>query len=775
MQALHGGGVGGVGQADQQQLLQPDSGHRVEPGQQQQQQGLWSGQIQQGFDHPGLQQHQLQQLHQHQQQQQLQHQLLLGGHGNLAPLVGQQISQLLGPGQQHQSPPGLGPTLNMMLGGPHVSMGPMFPGQAVQSPPSSTGQFLLLPGTQQQRPGIAPGQADNAVSPNSTPGLQTPTPSATPPIMNFDNRDSSLFMGTSGRLVTGQDLEQAGEMEQAMAWRGLQALQGGTLADMFPSMDRQMGQFGGMDRQMGHGGHPGAMDRGMGHAGYPGAMPGTNGQGFNNYTVAMAQAQAAQAQENMMRLQQLQQSQEFLPKQHHVPLHQLQQYQAGPPMMAQPDMSRQYPGFPPPQCQSPSPNGFSLPPGPRPRPVGGDSSPPGYTPDTLPHSLAEEAGHVKEQEQQQLVIGSWNEEIDKETVTTVAQPSVAHNLVAPPAVVHNLSQPPPRHGQPEQEWGGTFHVPRGGGHNWGGGEFVSNEIKTGGRGAENTQAQDAENRGKRGGRGGRGTPAPRGRGGQHRSDMDHTQEKANGKNNAIEETKAMMLKMRLEEKEMMSKYKKEKGIPEEEVPEENKIQPGAYRPRERRGRDDRKDGQRGRGGRGRGRGGPPMPCPGGPMPPMFGLPYVPGDFRTPPFPGMEGFLPPPGLGQFPPGFPPHFAPGFPPGIFPGAFPGDMRGRGGFNRGGRGFPVGFPPRGFPPPIIGSRGGRGGRGGYQPGGREKEFRGEGGEDGEENPLLTAIEGNKVEGVENPETEVAEQEQENVAVAPVAAVAGLEVADE
>jgi hypothetical protein len=239
-----------------------------------------------------------------------------------------------------------------------------------------------------------------------------------------------------------------------------------------------------------------------------------------------------------------------------------------------------------------------------------------------------------------------------------------------------------------------------------------------------------------------------------------------GKNAAIEETKAMMAKMRLEEKEMLSKYKKEKGIPEEEVPEENKVQPGAYRPRERRGRDDRKDGQRGRGGRGRGRGGLPMPGPGGPVPPMFGLPpYVPGDFRTPPFPGMEGFLPPPGLGQFPPGFPPHFAPGFPPGIFPpGPFPGEMRGRGGFNRG-RGFPpVGFPPRGFPPPMIGNRGGRGGRGGYQPVGREKEFRGEGDED---NPLLTAIEGNKEEIVENPETEVTEPEQESVPASDTATV--------
>jgi len=774
MQSLHGGGgVGGAGQADQQLLL-AESGQRMEQQQQpghQPQGGVWSGQIQQGFDH-GLQPHQLQQLH-HQQQQQLQHQLLLGGHGNLAPLVGQQISQLLGPGQQHQSPPGLGaPTLNMMLGGHHMSMaGQMFPGQPVQSPPSSNGQFLLLPGAQQQ-PRPVPGQGESAVSPNSTPGLQTPTPSATPPIMNFDNRDNSLFMGNQGRFVTGQELEQAGEVEQAMALRGLQALQGGTLADMFPNMERGgMGQFGGLERQLGGSGHPGQMERGVG---FPGPLPGNSGQGFNNYTVAMAQAaQAAQAQENMMRLQQLQQNQEFHPK-HQVPaMHQFTQYQ-GPHMMAQAEMSRQYPGFPPPQCQSPSPNGFSLPPGPRPRPVGGDSSPPGFTPDSLPSHIGEEPTsqtHSKDQEQQpQLVIGSWNEECDKEAVS-------APQSVAPP-VVQNLSQPPPRHGSADQEWGGTFHVPRGGGQQWGAPDF---EQKPVGRGGDFNHGHEGDNnRGKRGGRGGRGaSQRGRGGGGPRSSDAEIIQEKAMGKNAAIEETKAMMAKMRLEEKEMMSKYKKEKGIPEDEVSEESKVQPGAYRPRERRGRDDRKDGQRGRGGRGRGRGGPPMPGPGGPVPPMFGLPpYVPGDFRTPPFPGMEGFLPPPGLGQFPPGFPPHFAPGFPPGMFPpGPFPGDMRGRGGFNRG-RGFPpVGFPPRGFPPPMIGNRG-RGGRGGYQPGGREKDFKGEG---DEENPLLTAIEGNKEEeGTEHPEAEVAEHEQEKVPTTSTAAVlastpVGVEVAAE
>ena len=60
---------------------------------------------------------------------------------------------------------------------PHVPPFPqvMFPGAPLhQSPPSSSGGFLLLPGGGQQRPG------DSGGSPNSTPGLQTPTPAATP-------------------------------------------------------------------------------------------------------------------------------------------------------------------------------------------------------------------------------------------------------------------------------------------------------------------------------------------------------------------------------------------------------------------------------------------------------------------------------------------------------------------------------------------------------------------------------------------------------------------
>ena len=130
-----------------------------------------------------------------------------------------------------------------------------------------------------------------------------------------------------------------------------------------------------------------------------------------------------------------------------------------------------------------------------------------------------------------------------------------------------------------------------------------------------------------------------------------------------------MAKMRMEEKEAIEKHKKEKadmiaaGLPvavenvteitEAEESEETLAdaaketptapsftegQPGAYRPKEKRGKEgDRQDNRgRGRGRGGRGRGGPPnlqnMAGPGGPM---FGMPPGPGDFRTPPFPGME--------------------------------------------------------------------------------------------------------------------------------------------
>ena len=78
--------------------------------------------------------------------------------------------------------------------------------------------------------------------------------------------------------------------------------------------------------------------------------------------------------------------------------------------------------------------------------------------------------------------------------------------------------------------------------------------------------------------------------------MDHTVEKAAGKNAAIEETKALLAKMRLEDKEIMDKYKKERG--DDGVPEViAHVEPGAYRPRDRPGRTE----DRGR-GRGRGRG-----------------------------------------------------------------------------------------------------------------------------------------------------------------------------
>ena len=146
------------------------------------------------------------------------------------------------------------------------------------------------------------------------------------------------------------------------------------------------------------------------------------------------------------------------------------------------------------------------------------------------------------------------------------------------------------------------------------------------------------------GRGGRGRGGHLDRN-QERPNVDLVEEKAMGKNSAIEETKAMMAKMRLEEKQMANKFRKEKGLPELDEKENSARE---FRPRERRGRDDRKDGARGqRGGRGRGRGAMPPPGP-VPIPPqmmggmggmgqMGGMgPFVPGDFRTPPFPGLEG-------------------------------------------------------------------------------------------------------------------------------------------
>ena len=710
--------TGGVGpgqneqpaqQQSQAPILFQDPGDRMDSGPGQMS-GLWSGAV--------MQPHQLHQL----QQQQLQQQLMLGGHGNMGPIVG----------HQHQSPPGLGP-INMMIGpgpvgGQHgVSMGHMFP---VQSPPSSSGQFLHLPQHhQQQQPPRQLG--DTVITPNSTPGLQTPTPSATPPIVNVDNRDT-LF---HNRIVPGQDFEAIGDIDPMMGWRGLQALQGvqgGTLADMFTGVDRQFGLLGNnLERQGGM--EPRHPAPGPGFPG--GALPVS---GFNNFSVAMAQAQ--QAQENMIRLQQLQQQNpDFLNKQHH---HQLPGFPPGSHLPG-PEMTRHFPGLPPPQCQSPSPNGFTLPPGPRPRPVGGDSSPPGFPADIIPPNMAEDIGHhlqpPSKGPEQPLVIGSWNDECDKDELGASSLPPLT---APPPSLPHSMTQPPPRLVGADQEWGGTFQIPRGGGHVWGGvEEFHPSDFKkqdTNFEVGRSDQAGDSF-RGKRGGRGG-GRGAPRGQGGfQSKQGLDHTREKDQGKSAAIEETKALLAKMRLEDKELMSKNKKTgDGTEKDKVP----IQPGAYRPRDnRRGRDDRGD----RGGRGRGRGrGGMMPHPHQPpMGPMMRMPFIPGDFRTPPFPGMEGFLPPGGMGQFPPQFPA----GFPPALFPMSI-GEMRGRGGFNRG-RGFPIGFPPRGFPPPVIGFRG-RGGRGRGQFGGqRNRDFNKRDNvnqENSPENPMMSAIYGNDENGNES-----------------------------
>ena len=619
---LFSAGVG-HGQAEQHQqqqapaaqvLFQDSVDNRVESAGPGPMSGLWSAA-------PVMQPHQ---LHPHQQLQ-LQQQLMLGaGHGNLGPIVG----------HQHQSPPGLGP-LNMMIGGPggqHVSMGHMFP---VQSPPASTGQFLHLPGPQQQQPRQI---GDTTITPNSTPGLQTPTPSATPPIINMENRDNNLFHNRGP--VPGQDFETIGDLDPMMGWRGLQALQGGTIADMFGAgVDRQFGLFGGGVQGPG-GERPGDQRHpGPPAPGFPGGAP-LPVSGFNNM-VAMAQAQ-----ENMMRLQQFQQQNpDFINKQQQQ---QLQQQFPGNPHI---EMTRHFPGMPPPQCQSPSPNSFSLPPGPRPRPVGGDSSPPGFNTDSaIPTNISEEFSHMQQgpgktgaeqqqpqQPQQPLVIGSWNDECEKDEVSVPGLPPLT---APPPSVPHNMSQPPPRFISADQEWGGTFQIPRGGGHSWGAVEDFQpvNDFKKQEKDKFDGYRHDAGGdgfRGRgRGGRGGRG--AARGRGGfQAKPGMDHSKEKVQGKNAAIEETKAMLAKMRLEDKELMSKNRKGGDAESDNKPG---IQPGAYRPRDNRpprggpgGYVDR--GRGGAGGRGRGRGGPPQF--GQHQPPIMRMPFIPGDFRTPPFPGRK--------------------------------------------------------------------------------------------------------------------------------------------
>ena len=162
--------------------------------------------------------------------------------------------------------------------------------------------------------------------------------------------------------------------------------------------------------------------------------------------------------------------------------------------------------------------------------------------------------------------------------------------------------------------------------------------------------------------------------------------------------------------------------------------------------------------------GPGMPP--GNMKNMMMRPFVPGDFRTPPFPGMDGFIPPGPVtfGQFPP----HMPAGFPRGMFPMGLPADLRGRGGFNRG-RGFPMGFPPRGYPPPMMGYRGDRGGRGRGRAGHvqgqqRNKEYKKDQEEkqESEENPMMNAIYANDEENVQ-PGTGEEEEVEEEVEVVP------------
>jgi len=327
-----------------------------------------------------------------------------------------------------------------------------------------------------------------------------------------------------------------------------------------------------------------------------------------------------------------------------------------------------------------------------------------------------------------------------------------------------MSQPPPRFVSPaDQEWGGTFQIPRGGGHSWAAVEpdfqpdFKKQDKFEGFRPHE--QAADGFRGRGRGGRGGRG--APRGRGGfQSKPGMDHSKEKVQGKNAAIEETKALLAKMRLEDKELMNKNRKP-GEPESD----NKpgIQPGAYRPRDNRpprgggGGGGYVDRGRGVGVRGRGRGPPQF---GQHQPPIMRMPFIPGDFRTPPFPGMDGFLPPAGLGQFPPHIPP--------GLFPL----------GFNRG-RGFPLGFP-RGFRPPMIPYRG-RGNRG-FPGGGRggaprnKPDFvaKKDPETDSENNPMMSAIYSQN-EGEESKEEFPPENEESEETSGAGAACGEQEVAED
>ena len=618
-----------------------------------------------------------------------------------------------------------------------------------------------------------------ALSPNSTPGIQMPAPPATPPIMGLDDRN--MYLGRMMQQQPNMDkfgMENLDESQQ-MAWKGMQ---GGILAEMFPSMERGGGGQGQQQQQQMFHHH----DPRLQHHHQAGQM---------SHQAQAAMAAQMQAQENLARLhhQQQQQHHQAQQQKHH---HQQQQQQFHA-MHGQPQHHHLYQqemrGYPQhlmpaqsPPAAAPMQFHHGGPPGPRPRPVGGDDTSPGFTPE-IPIPDTSESGNSNKDD---LVIGSWNEECEKEGGSSGGSGGGGGSgPPPPPGLPPNMNMPPPNQQPPPQRspnneaFFGTFHVGggNGGGRGGGGGgwgvhsmgrkeedgggggmyDYASRGrgMGQGGRGGMDQQARCEDNDMMRGGM--RGRPLMRGvlpRGGRGGAPMgrsvDHNQEKADGKNAAIEETKALMAKMRLEEKEAMEKFRKKKGISTEEEelgegggkseePVTPEVQPGAYRPREKRGRDDRKDGPRARiqsslgrggGGGGIGRGGLPLhqfQPPGGLPHPLFGMPGGPPEFRTPPFPGLEGFLAHhQGLGgHFPPGFPPHLAPGFAPGIFPGGYPGTLRGgRGGpgFNNrggGGRGFPAGFPPRGFPPPLITpgrggiGRGGGGGRGnslGYQTGG-------------------------------------------------------------
>ena len=57
---------------------------------------------------------------------------------------------------------------------------------------------------------------------------------------------------------------------------------------------------------------------------------------------------------------------------------------------------------------APAPPPLAQSPGPRPRPVGGDDTPPGCTPDS---------GANTDKENSDLVIGSWDEECEKDNAT----------------------------------------------------------------------------------------------------------------------------------------------------------------------------------------------------------------------------------------------------------------------------------------------------------------------------------------------------------------------